>query len=81
MARIIFRPTCSRCQRILENVTVDFGFETLHHVESIYEVATFSTHPRVEPSQCPYCGERFDLIVEPVNESFPIRDSELMRYR
>ena len=74
MAGIVFRPTCSKCQKILKNTVVDIQYykESAIDYRMIHYVRDF----QIEPEKCPYCGEYFEKIVMP-NSDLPVKDSDL----
>ncbi len=76
MAKIVFRPTCSRCLEILDNETIDIHYdeENISNSKLIHFTRNFS----IEPERCPYCGEYFNGIIMPTSGKFPVKDSDLM---
>lgn len=72
MAGIVFRPTCSKCQKILKNAVVDIQILPIIDYRMIRYVRDF----QIGPEKCPYCGEHFEKIVMP-NNDLPVKDSDL----
>lgn len=64
MAEILFRPTCSKCNKVIcgpvdcKRVENEVMGKT---TRSIY------SHYQVTPILCPWCGEPFETIVIPTN--------------
>lgn len=77
MASIVFRPTCSRCKKILEYeiINVEEAAE-IYASNKLVETILYD----ISPCKCPYCGKIFDNIIAPGNMQFPVSDENLMSY-
>ena len=79
MAKIVFRPTCNSCLKILDNVIVDMWVEDLTlHCGQDDSITGVTKNYHFEPAKCPYCGELFNGLVFP-NGKLPIKDEDLMK--
>lgn len=78
MASIVFRPTCSRCKKILESEIINVEEEHIDIYSSFEPV--MSMQYNISPCKCPYCGEMFYNIIAPGNMLFPVSDENLMSY-
>lgn len=74
MGKILFRPTCSKCHKILVDCEVDLSC-----------IAEFSTDKSwkhlktwvISPNCCPYCKEPFESIIMPEPGKFPVDDHDI----
>ena len=75
MGKILFRPTCSKCHKILANREIDI----LSRIDSLAGVSVKYRMPdyMIQPNCCPYCGEEFEAIIMPETGKFPIDDHDI----
>lgn len=79
MAKIVFRPTCSRCLEILDDETIDIHYDEEIALNDKSRIVRYAKDFQMEPARCPYCGEYFEGIIMPSTGKFPVKDSDLMR--
>lgn len=74
MAKILFRPICSKCRKELRCV-IDYG---VHDIQ--IEDARMYRPNCIDPECCPYCGEQFDCIEMPTSIPFDNTYTKFIRH-
>ena len=74
MAKIVFVPVCSKCEKIIFQ-TVDYSQGPL----VLPEAEPFIVKDRgiISPDKCPRCGAYFDCIIMPQSLPFDMDDMDM----
>ena len=74
MTRIIFAPTCGKCQKVIRDVISVEEVDVTRDPGSLVKVSNFFIHPSV----CPHCGEAFEAVMMPTQ--LPVDFSEQLSF-